>query len=322
MFKMKKFLIGLGTFIVAIMLLVIFRKDNRISYETALTQFSTPSSNFFDWNGIQLHYTDQGEGIPVVMLHGFGGSFDNWRKLIENFPEGYRLIAADLPGFGLSQYDPNLDPETDLKDYYTNFTNDLLTELDIDSCYLIGNSLGGYLSWQTTLQNEDKVKKLVLLNSAGYSEEDIKAFLIQATKSGAFSKIIKKGVPKSVTKYAAKRVIGDKKQKPDPQRLASFYGLINKEGTLETIMRIGAADHTIDTTQIQNISVPTLIVWGDNDHIVPVEHAYKFNRDIPNSKLLIYEGSGHIPMMENTERLTNDIITFFNGPISQADICK
>ncbi len=317
---MKKFLIGLGTFIVVIMLLVIFRKDNRISYEKALTLFSTPNSHFYDWNGIQLHYTDQGEGIPVVMLHGFGGSFDNWRKLIENFPEGYRLIAADLPGFGLSEYDANLAPETDLTEYYTQFTHDLIEQLELDSIYLIGNSLGGYLSWETTLRNHDKVKKLVLLNSAGYDSEDIKAFLINVTKSGMFEKIIRKGVPKAVTKYAAKRVIGDKSQKPDEQRLDSFYGLLNKEGTLETIFRIGSADHTMDTARIQNVDVPTLIVWGDKDAIVPVEHAYKFKRDIPNSKLLIYEGSGHIPMMENTAQLTNDIIDFFEATPIHADL--
>jgi pimeloyl-ACP methyl ester carboxylesterase len=313
--KMKKVLLGIGIFLLIPIILVAFRKDHRIAYEVAIEQFETPNSHFYNWNGIQLHYVEKGEGIPVVLLHGFGGSFDNWRKLMEAFPEGYRLIAADLPGFGLSEYDENLAPEVDLTAYYTQFTADLLTELKIDTCYLIGNSLGGFLAWETTLRNEDKVKKLVLLNSAGYSADDIKATLIQATKSPLFKGLINKGVPKPFVRYAANRVIGDTEHyQPDSQRLASFYGLMNKKGTLEMVQKIGAADHTIDTTRIPNIKVPTLIVWGDNDHIVPVEHAYKFKRDIPNSKLLIYKGSGHVPMMENTERLLADILDFFNTP--------
>lgn len=309
---MKKFFLGTSALILVLVLLVVFRKNNRITYETAVEKFVTPNSKFFDWDGIKLHYTDKGEGIPVVMLHGFGGSFDNWRKLIEEFPEGYRLIAADLPGFGLSQYDPAIVGEPDLASYYTRFASDLIDELDIDSCYLMGNSLGGYLSWETTLLRGDKVKKLVLLNSAGYSEEDINGFLINAAKSGLFKKIAKKGIPRAATKFAAKRVIGDKTKKPDAQRLDSFYGLLNKEGTLETIQTIGSAPHVIDTLRIKEIAVPTLIIWGDKDNIIPVEHANKFKRDIPNSELIIYEGSGHIPMIENSERLIKDILGFFN----------
>jgi len=312
---MKKVFLGIAIFLMIPVILVAFRKDNRISYEVAIEQFATPNSHFFNWKGIQLHYVEKGTGIPVIMLHGFGGSFDNWRKLTEAFPEGYRLIAADLPGFGLSEYDENLDPNTDLTAYYTQFTADLLNELKIDTCYLIGNSLGGFLAWETALRNEDKVKKLVLLNSAGYSSEDIKATLIQATKSPLFKGLMNKGVPISLVRYAANRVIGDVEHfQPDSQRLASFYGLMNKEGTLEMVQRIGSADHTMDTVRIQNIKIPTLIVWGNNDHIVPVDHAYKFERDIPNSKLLIYDGSGHVPMMENTERLLVDILDFFNEP--------
>jgi pimeloyl-ACP methyl ester carboxylesterase len=318
---MKKILLGIGVFLLIPILLVAFRKDNRISYDVAIEKFQTPNSHFFEWNGIQLHYVERGEGIPVIMLHGFGGSFDNWRKLTEAFPPGYRLIAADLPGFGLSEYDENLDVNTNLTEYFTQFTHDLLEELKVDSCYLIGNSLGGFLAWETTLRNEDKVKKLVLLNSAGYSADDIKATLIQATKSPLFKGMINKGVPKSFVRYAATRVIGDTENyQPDSQRLASFYGLMNKEGTLEMVQRIGASDHTIDTTRIQNIKIPTLIVWGNNDHIVPVDHAYKFHRDIANSKLLIYDGSGHVPMMENTNRLMADILEFFNSESSELDM--
>lgn len=291
----------------------IFRKNHLIPYDEAVARFSTENSRFLEWQGARLHYTDQGQGVPVILFHGYAGSFDNWKRLVQHFPlDQYRLIVPDLPGLGLSEF-PQVTGEVDYQDLYADFSHHLITELGLDSVYLVGNSLGGLLAWETAIRNPDKVRKLVLLNAAGYSIEDIGSFFIKFSQSEAFRLVTKKGAPRFIAREAARRCLGDKSQL-DPERVNAFYGLLNKEGNLEAIARLGASGQYPDSTRILQVNVPTLIVWGDQDGVIPVEHAYKFHRDIPGSRLVIYEGSGHVPMLENSEELTRDMLGFFSQP--------
>lgn len=309
---MKKVLVFFTLLVLILASVIVFRKDNCIAYEDAVAKYQTEYSHFLDWKGVKLHYVDRGEGETVMLLHGYAGSFTNWNKLVDEFPEGYRLIIPDLPGLGLSQF-PEIADDEDFIELYCDFTHTLIEELDLDSIHIVGNSLGGFLAWETTLRNEDKIADLVLLNAAGYSVDDLNAFFIKLTRTKAFTFIAKKGIPKFMAASAAKRCMGDP-SKVDRSRVDAFHDLVNKEGNLEVVARLGNSGQVPDSTRISNISVPTLIVWGDKDAIVPVAHAYKFNRDIKNSKLLIYEGSGHVPMIENTTRLMKDLEVFWDTP--------
>lgn len=307
---MKRFIPIFSAFVLVVILALQFRTDHVLSYEEAVSKFGTESSNFLEWKGIQLHYTDQGEGTPVILLHGYAGSFDNWSNLVELFPEDYRLIVPDLPGLGLSQFPHDLPHDINYVDFYCDFTQHIITELNLDSVYLVGNSLGGFLAWETALRNPEEVRKLVLLNAAGYSIDDIGAFFIKFSQTKVFKKIVRKGAPKFVTRTAAKGTLGDK-SRLDEEHLDSFYGMINKEGTLDVISRLGTSEQFPDSSRISQVDIPTLIVWGDKDKIIPVEHAYKFHRDISDSKLIVYEGSGHVPMLENPDRLVVDMVALF-----------
>lgn len=306
---MKKVLIFFSTIVLVLACIIIFRKDNNIPYEVAVAKYQTEYSHFLEWKGIKLHYVDMGEGPTVMLLHGYAGSFTNWNKLVDEFPEGYRLIIPDLPGLGLSQF-PEVAEDEDFIALYTDFTKTIIETLDLDSIHLVGNSLGGFLAWETALRNEDRVKDLVLLNAAGYSVEDLNAFFIKLTRTQFFTYIAKKGIPRFMSAAAAKRCMGDP-SKAEKSRLEAFHDLVNKEGNLQVVAMLGNSGQAPDSTRISNIHVPTLIVWGDKDAIVPVEHAYKFNRDIEGSKLLIYEGTGHVPMIENSARLMKDLKSFW-----------
>lgn len=311
---MKRIIQVFLVFVLFIAVVFLLRKDYTISYDEAVSIYSVPESNFMEWRDIQLHYTDQGEGMPVMLLHGYAGSFDNWKELVKRFPEGYRLIVPDLPGLGLSQFPEDVAEDASLVDLYTDFTRHIIDELELDSVYIVGNSLGGYLAWETAVRNPEKVRKLVLLNAAGYSVEEISAFFIKFTQTALFKQVAKKGAPVFVARKAARGTLGDK-SRLDPERVAAFHGMINKEGTLDVISRLGTSGQYPDSTRISQVDVPTLIVWGDKDGIIPVEHAYKFKRDIEPSTLLIYEGSGHVPMLENADSLVGDITHFFKGEI-------
>jgi pimeloyl-ACP methyl ester carboxylesterase len=108
-----------------------------------------------------------------------------------------------------------------------------------------------------------------------------------------------------------KNVFGDD-TKIEKVGVESFYSYLNTEGVLGHTKRLANSVEYPDTTRISQIKQPTLIIWGDLDKIIPVEHAYKFNRDIPNNHLIIYKGSGHIPMIENYKETLRDVLNFFN----------
>lgn len=306
---MKRYSLIVLSGLLLVVLALQLRKSHMIPYDEAVDKFATENSHFLDWKGIKLHYTDQGSGVPVIMFHGYAGSFDNWTWLVERFPEGYRLIIPDLPGLGLSQFPEDLPEDVNYIDLYTEFSSYLIETLDLDSVYVVGNSLGGFLAWETSLHNPE-VKKLVLLNAAGYSINDIGAFFIKFSQTLLFKRIAKRGAPKFIARKAARGTLGDK-SRLDPDRLDAFYGMMNKEGNLDVIGRLGNSGQFPDSTRISGVRVPTLIVWGDRDRIIPIEHAYKFRRDIAGSELLIYEGSGHVPQLENPDRLTADLLHFF-----------
>ncbi len=307
---MKRVFLVIGFVFFLCALLLAFRKDHKLTPTEAKEKIATDFSNYVQWKDGLIHYTDKGKGTPILFIHGYAGSFHNWEKLIDVFPEGYRLIAIDLPGFGLSDFPSDVDSNVQYVDLYTEFTDYFINKLELDSVYIVGNSLGGYVAWETALRSNKKVKKLALLNAVGYNLEDLQSFLAKLMERKSIELILRNGVPKVLTKEAFARCLGDR-SKMDENRMEVSYCLINKVGTLETIRQIAMSGQQPDSNRISLINQPTLILWGDKDRVVPVEHAYKFERDIPNNKLIIYEGSGHIPMIENTDETLNDLLHFF-----------
>lgn len=307
---MKKVVLFIGLFSVIVLAAATLRKNHIVSRKVAIETFTNEYSKFIDMGGFEIHYTDRGNGIPVVMFHGFAGSHNNWEKLIQIFPDGYRIIALDLPGFGLSQFPEEKYNEPNLIDFYTTTISHFLDSLEIDSAYILGNSMGGYMSWEFALRNE-KVKKVVLLNSMGYSTQEIKPMLARLMTLPGSELFINKGMPMAFAKKGAQKCFGDD-SKIESHGVQAFYNFLNTEGVLKHTKKLSSSVEFPDTIRISQIKQPVLIIWGDQDKIIPVEHAQKFKRDIPNSKLIIYEGSGHIPMIENAQETLRDVLNFFN----------
>jgi len=125
-----------------------------ISKAEAKARFTQPTSHFIHWRGSEIHYTDEGQGVPVLMIHGFGGSFLNWNKLRDRMNTDCRVIRVDLPGFGLSDLPEPDGAGTNFTQQYRDFMTFFLDTLHLDSLYVIGNSMGGMMAWalpQTTL---------------------------------------------------------------------------------------------------------------------------------------------------------------------------
>lgn len=274
-------------------------------------RFTQPTSHFLHWRGADIHYTDEGQGIPVVMIHGFGGSFLNWNKLRDETKDDYRVIRLDLPGFGLSDLPEPDGEKTDFVQQYRDFMTFFIDTLHLDSFYLVGNSMGGMMAWGTAADHPDKVKKLVLISSAGYDLEKISNKVARFMKIPFMERLFTRGLPLSSSQSSAENVYADH-SKINPESVRNNNMMWNKEGNIHAACAIVRGGHYPDSAIITKVQCPTLILWGREDKIVPVEHASRFQRDIKGSQLLIFDTCGHCAMLERPDETAAAIKKFFN----------
>ena len=273
--------------------------DMIISKERAKTELSSPASHFITWRGAEVHYTDEGKGFPVLMIHGFGGAYTNFSKLADLMKNDYRVIRIDLPGFGLSDF-PEVSPNENYLEDYREYVSFLLDTLHLDSVYVIGNSMGGAVTWMAAVDHPDKVKKIVLLDPAGYDSEKV-AGKLAMFKYKSVRGIFEKGMPLFMSWQGARKSYfkDDSLEEAVVIRNNKFT---NRQGNIRHMLNLALSKQFPDSALIQKVSVPTLIVWGKEDEIIPLFHAERFHRDIKGSELVIIDQCGHCPMMEEPQK--------------------
>ena len=245
-------------------------------------------------NETKVNYKTAGEGEALVILHGWGGSSNSWLKVIEKLEKDFKIVCPDLPGFGKSE-----TPKSawDLKDY-ANWLKKFTENLKLEKFFLLGHSFGGRIAIKFSVLWPEKVKKLILCNSAGIKQKkNIKAkiiFSLALLGNALFS-------PKILQRF-----------KDKARNL--FYILIRhsdyakaNETMKEIMKKIIEEDVTGDLSLLK---VETLIVWGEKDNILPLDHALIFREKILNSEIKILPKAFHSPHLENPEKLAKIISQF------------
>lgn len=261
--------------------------------------------------GIELHYRDEGlstednPDAPVLfLLHGIMASLHTWDGWVENLQDDFRIIRIDIPGFGLTgPYADgvyNIDRAVDMLDQLSN-------ELNIKSFFLAGNSMGGYISWNFAINHPEKVKRLILLDSAGYSFE--MPMLLDLLRTPVVKESMGFITPKFIVSHTLNEVYGDGSKVTD-ETIERYHQLMLREGNREAVVSVLASLTDINNEGIKQLQVPTLIQWGEKDAWIPLVHAQKFADDIDGAKLITYPGVGHIPMEEMPEKTAEDAKEF------------
>ena len=292
--------------LIVLVLYILFLRSNHIqTTEQAKNVALQPNSHFIHWKGNPIHFTDEGAGTVILMIHGLGGSFYNFQAITEQLKNSFRIIRLDIPGMGLSDFNQSgngSDYYQEAKDFFHVF----LESIDVDSMIIMGNSMGGLMASLVTLEFPEKVKALVLLNSAGYEMEKV----IKGPISwNWFRPVAARGLPKFMVEQFITSVYAV------PSKAVStdfpiYYALMNREGVIKSMMDVATFGQWPDTAAFSRIKVPTLVLWGKEDKITPVEHAHKFHRDIANSQVKIYSPCGHTPMMEIPDSVVADFKSF------------
>ena len=299
---------------------VFFRKDLTLPKAEVKAKYSLPNSHFVSWKGGELHYTESGNdsNLTVLMIHGFGGSNRDFYLLDSLINNHYHVIRVDLPGFGLSDF-PFTYGKTSFHDAYAEYFSFLLDTLHIDSCYLMGNSLGGLMSIELTAQHPDKVKKLVLFNSAGYDlQEVLKSANADFFRLWPVKQFVKRGVPEFMTAKGISRVAYSQKLLT-PEKIIRVNSFWNREGNLKHIVEMANSNEPFDENKIRSIACPALIIWGKQDKIVDVKYAERFHQDIKGSELVIYDSCGHVPMMEKPAKVNDAVLRFFSSNFNHSN---
>ncbi len=298
--------------IIAVFLIKDFKSD--IPVETLKTKYAVPPSQFMEVDGMQVHYRDEGntaDTVPLVLIHGTSSSLFTWDACTQVWKKNHRVIRFDLPAFALTG--PNAD-NVYTYERYVDFVNNVLEKLHVKKCYLAGNSLGGAIAWQYTYSYPKKVQKLILIDAAGYKFERGKGavgFKLTATigKIPVLKNMLYYITPNNIVKKSVEGAYYDK-NKITPQTQERYMDFLLRAGNRRALVARLSMPMQDYENRIKNIKTPTLIIWGEHDGLIPVDVAYKFEKDIAGSKLVVLKNSGHVPMEENPEQVIPMVETF------------
>ncbi len=281
--------------------------------KSAITEkYSYKDSLFLALNADnQIHYRDIGnKSAPtLVLIHGTSSSLHTWEPIADKLKENFRLVMLDLPGHGLT------GASTD-RDYSRRaFVKSILSVLDhlnIASATLVGNSLGGAVSWQAALEASDRVDSLILLAPAGAkrnqpSKSNI-GFKILA--NGLGQRLLKKITPRFIIERSLIQTVKDKNLVTD-KMVTRYWELLKMKGNRQAMIDLVKSKQDSGNLALSEpLSTPALIIWGQNDELLPVDMIRQFEKVLIDNQSHILPNIGHLPQEEAVDTVAELILTF------------
>lgn len=292
--------------VLAVLLIIFFVikvPDRDLQYLTE--KYTDSDSRFIQVEGINVHYKKEGSGPTLVLIHGTASSLHTWDQWTLMLKDYYTIIRMDLPAFGLTG--PNQEGDYSMK-YYSDFIDQFLDQLSVDSCFIAGNSLGGAIAWNYTLDHPEVVKKLILIDASGYPKEGI-PLVFQLARNPFSSFLLKHITPRSFIEKNIKEVYHQDELITE-DLINRYYELSLRPGNRQAFIDRANLNYIDRSDEINKIDCPTLIQWGENDLWIPLVDGKRFNAEIENSSLIIYKNAGHVPMEEIPLQTSSDAANF------------
>jgi pimeloyl-ACP methyl ester carboxylesterase len=275
-------------------------------------EYLKPGDSFVDALGVRLRLRDTGprDAPPLILLHGFGASLETWEPWAERLSSQYRVIRFDIPGFGLTGPDPTGD-YTDARG--VRIIEALMDRLGLKTATIIGNSLGGKLAWMFAAAHQERTARLVLISPDGFA-------------SPGFDYDKKPDVPLMVRllPYVLPRPLLRMSLEPayaDPKKLTEatvtrYRDMMLAPGDRTAMiarMRQVMLHDPIPT--LQSIKAPTLLLWGEQDGMIPFDNAADYLRALPHATLVRLPKLGHVPFEEAPEESLKPLLAFLAAPV-------
>ncbi|WP_445757980.1 alpha/beta fold hydrolase [Polaribacter sp.] len=292
----KQFFVGV---VLLISVLIYQGYYHDIPVENLKKIYANEASKFIEIDGMQVHYKDEGNGFPIVLLHGTAASLNTWDDWTTELSKKYRVIRLDLPAFGITGPNKNADYSIES---YTKFLHQFLSKINVNEFYVAGNSLGGNIAWNYSAEHPEKVAKLILIDASGLPTNRPQPFVFKMAKIPILSSLFLYITPKFFIEKNIKEVYADD-SKISPELIDRYHKMALREGNRQAFIDRAKTDFTPNefknSEKLKTILTPTLLIWGAKDTWIPLENGRRFNNILPNASLFILENSGHVPMEEN-----------------------
>ena len=285
-----------------------------IPYDTLETIYSVQDTQFMTLDdGLKIHYTDTGpqNRSAIVLVHGFSASLHTWDAWKTDLERDYRVITLDLPGHGLSRAE---DPSQASIERFASVVHEVTQDLGVDRFTLAGNSMGGNTAWPYALAYPETLEGLILVAASGWPEEegegDDSPFIFTLLSNPIARALLKDLDMTSLTRSGLEGSYTDQSFVTD-ELVERYVALSRAPGHRATLLAIMSGERTVATAEsVSAIEVPTMVMWGRDDNLVPVSGAQKFADAIQGSRLVVYENIGHLPQEEHAEQSIADVRAF------------
>ncbi len=257
---------------------------------------------FVTVDGSKIRYIKAGSSKrSMILIHGLGASAERWEQVVPQLSKNFTVFVPDLIGFGQSDK-PNVDYTTE---FFSDFVKSFLASLGIEKSTVIGSSLGGQIAVEYVTKNQRSVDKLVLVSPAGAMKQStpaLDAYVMAALYPDP-----------DTAKNAFTMMTGDNKQVPDVT-IDDFVQRMRMPNAKFAFMStlLGLKNAPEISTMLELIHVPTMIVWGGLDPVIPVKYAEYFVKKIRDCRFYQMENCGHTPYVEDPEEFSRIVLGFMS----------
>ena len=302
-------------FIYSLIILLTFAIGNSIyadiSVEDLKKEYTNEQSQFIEVDEINVHFRDEGEGFPIVLIHGTAASLHTWDAWTDELKKTNRVIRMDLPAFGITGPNKNADYSIEA---YTTFLHSFLEKLKLEKFHLAGNSLGGNIAWNYTADYPSKVEKLILVDASGLPTNKSQPAIFKMAKTPILNSLFLYITPRFLIKKNIEEVYEDDSKITD-ELINRYHKMALRVGNRKAFIDRAKTDFKLDAQvnleKLKSIQTSTLLIWGAKDLWIPIANGIRMNEILVNSKLEVLENSGHVPMEENPKeslKLMNDFL--------------
>jgi pimeloyl-ACP methyl ester carboxylesterase len=264
-------------------------------------------------SGIDLYFESYGEGDPILFIHGLGMSSFTWRNLAEPLARRHRVILVDLKGFGNSP--KPRDGQYSIYDQ-ARLISSFIIDHDLKKLVLVGNSLGGGVALTCALylaaHAPERLTRLILIDSIAYKQE--MPLFVRVLAAPVLGPLVIAAVPRRLQVRTIMKLAYFNDEAVPEQAVERYGDVLDdpdaREALVQTARQIIPGDLDDLTARYSQISYPTLLLWGEQDEIVPSAVGRRLHDAIPNSQLIILPETGHIPQEERPEATLAAIETF------------
>jgi len=271
-----------------------------------------------DGGGTRVQYAEMGppeaeqHPLAIVFVHGLGGCWQNWLENIPHFARRHRVLALDLPGFGSS---PLPDWEISIPAYGRALL-DFCDAVGVRDCAVVGNSMGGFIAAEAAIAQPQRFEQLALVSAAGVSSARLRRepTAVVGRMIGVGAPLVFEALTHSMARPRARRLafrmIFQDAGAVRPELVWEFWdGGKRSESFVDALSSLAGYDFL---DRLSEIEVPTLIVWGAQDHVVPPADALGYAGRIPGAQLEVFDRCGHVPMAERPVRFNRVLERFLD----------